>query len=263
MTNKKVVLHTVTKSEKDNEKERYLRALHSLGFSQNEAVVYVFLLEQGKEIGGSKIALATKLHRQYVYLSLPKLLTEGLIEEIGGIRKKYKAKSPVVLESLGRKQALRAHDAALLLQTISNIGNEQDFDVIQGEKAFRQFELDTARRKITENEYIIGGASEKFSALMGDDTKEYLEIKRKHGIRVRYLGTENEKSMYDQLLSTYPNQEYRFLTNLPQGSTHMVIRDESVSFYSFLTPPLIYTIYAKEVARNYRDFFMMLWNMAV
>lgn len=241
---------------------QYIDALTSLGFSSYEAGVYVYLLEQGREIGGTKIALATKLHRQYVYLALPRLLAEGLIEEIGGARKKYKARSPAVLESLGRRQALRAHDTADLLKSISNVGNEQDFDVVQGEKAFRRFELNVASRNLTKHEYIIGGASEKFREVMGDDSVEYLEIKKKYGVQVQYLGTDQERELYEKFVGVYQNQQYRFLAKLPEGNTHMVIRDESVSFYSFLNPPLIYTIYAKEVADNYRNFFMMLWEMA-
>jgi len=52
------------------------------------------------------------------------------------------------------------------------------------------------------------------------------------------------------------------MKDLPQGVTHMVIRKDLVLFYSFLTPPLVYVIKSETVAENYKQFFMMLWNMA-
>ena len=49
---------------------------------------------------------------------------------------------------------------------------------------------------------------------------------------------------------------------LPSGVTHIVIRDEIVSFFSFPNPPLVYVIKSPVVAQNYKAFFMMLWGMA-
>ena len=42
----------------------------------------------------------------------------------------------------------------------------------------------------------------------------------------------------------------------------MVIRDEIVSFFSFLNPPLVYVIKSPVVAQHYKAYFMMLWEMA-
>ena len=52
------------------------------------------------------------------------------------------------------------------------------------------------------------------------------------------------------------------MEKLPKGKTHMVICLDTVSFYSFLNPPLVYVVKSKEVAQNYKAFFMMLWEMA-
>lgn len=111
-------------------------------------------------------------------------------------------------------------------------------------------------------EFIIGGHSEGFSALMGDTLKEYLHEKNKKKIKVFYLGSENERELYKQYIGILPNQEYKFMQELPQGVAHMVIRNKSVLFFSFLNPPLLYIIKSPVVAENYKQFFMMLWNMA-
>ncbi len=40
-----------------------------------------------------------------------------------------------------------------------------------------------------------------------------------------------------------------------------VIRRETVRFYTFLNPPLVYIVKSPVIAQNYKDFFMMLWEM--
>ncbi len=238
--------------------------LKRFGLSESEAKIYVALLAYGKELGGTKLALRTELHRQYVYLALPNLLALGLIEEVGeGKHKKYKARPPIELEKIGRKRALEASDLARELNQISNIGNEQEFEVLQGVRAIQEYELSYAARAGEQTEeYILGGASALFSQVMEDALPEYLALKTERDIFVKYLGTVDEASSYTQFVGKYPNQEYRFMEKLPKGKTHMVIRPDTVSFYSFLNPPLVYVVKSPIIAENYKNFFLMLWEMA-
>lgn len=256
----------ITKSKpKDVEKitNPLLERLIAFGFSQTEANIYLYLLQKGTETGGSKIAVGTGLHRQYVYLALPRLIADGLVEEIAyGKQAKYKARTPQVIETLGRKKSLEAGDLARELNLVSNIGNEQEFEVLQGRRAIQQYELQYAMRAgEEEEECIIGGASTLYAELMDDVLDEYLEIKENNKTRVKYLGTDDERVFYEKYIGLFSNQEYRFLSKLPKGKTHMLVRKESVSFFTFLNPPLVYIVKSPQVAENYRQFFMMLWEM--
>lgn len=238
--------------------------LVSFGFTTSEAKIYVYLLEKGTASGGSKIAQSTGLHRQYAYLAIPKLIELGLVEEIPhGKQNRYMARPPIEIEKIGRKRALMAGDLARDLNSISNIGNEQDFEVIQGKKAIQQYETDYVDRALVgDEEFIIGGASSGFSAVMGDTLEDYLAEKQKKNIRVKYIGGNSEVESYKKYIGIYENQEYRFIKKLPEGVTHMVIRKDSVSFFSFLNPPLVYVVKSSVVAENYQRFFMMLWELA-
>ena len=257
MTVKKIV-----KSER--EENPLIKRLVDFGFSSAEACIYVYLLEKGSETGGSKIALGTGFRRQYVYVALSWLTEQGLVEHIPhGKQAKYKAKSPFELEKIGRKKALFASDLAKDLNVISAIANDQTFEVIQGEKAIAKHEVDlVVNADETWESYIIGGYSEGYTRVMGDYLDEYLSEMEKKKLPVKYLGSLDEKSLYDQYIGKFANQEYRFLEKLPKGVTHLVVRHDSVSFYSFLTPPLVYTVKSKVVAENYKQFFMMLWEIA-
>ncbi|MCB9815528.1 hypothetical protein H6785_03070 [Candidatus Nomurabacteria bacterium] len=242
-------------------KERLL----AFGLSNSEASVYLYLLQLGKEAGGSSIATAAKLHRQYVYSALPSLIETGLVEEVPkGKQSKYKANPPTAIEKLGRKQAVTATDLASDLNTISNIGNEQEFEVIQGERAMVEFEMDyVLSAKECSEELIIGGASGGFLKIMGESLEEYLSIKEERGIVVKYIGSNNEIAEFNKKTGKYSNQYHRFLNKLPDGTANMVVRSSEVCFYSFVHPPHVYVVKSKEVAEHYKAFFYMLWDMSI
>lgn len=256
---------TVKITKKSQEAENPLiKRLIEFGFSTAEAAIYVYLLEKGSEAGGSKIALGTGFRRQYVYVALSKLMDQGLVEHIPhGKQAKYKAKSPHELEKIGRKKALFASDLAKDLNIISAIADDQSFEVIQGEKAIGRHEVDlVVNADETWECYIIGGDTAGYSRVMGDYLDEYLSEMEQKKLPVKYIGSSDEKPLYSEYISKFGNQEYRFMEKLPKGVTHLVVRHDSVSFYSFLTPPLVYTVKSKVVADNYKQFFMMLWEMA-
>lgn len=240
-----------------------LERLVSFGFSPHGAIIYLYLLERGTDIGGSKIALGAKLHRQYVYLALPELIKSGLVEEIPhGKQARYRAKAPQIIETLGRKRAIEAGDLAHELNLISNIGNEQDFEVIQGKRAIQQHEMNLTERANDSWEcYIIGGGSVGYSELMGEYLKDHLDEMERKKLPIRYLGSASERPFYKDYIGRFENQKFRFLDKLPEGVTHLVVRQDSVSFYSFLNPPLVYVVKSKQIADNYRAFFNMLWEM--
>lgn len=254
----------MTNKKQPVENQTLIEELAVWGLSRPEAEVYVYLLQKTGESGGSKIALGTGLHRQYVYIALERLLALGLVESVPfGKHKKYKARSPLEIEKITRKKSLAASDLAHELNKISAIHNDQDFEVLQGAKQIQKYEIDYAYENAEgEEEYILGGNSEGFAALMGDELTEYLTEKNKKKIKTLYLGSENERDFYKTSIGLFPNQEYRFMKELPQGVTHMVVRKDTVLFFSFLTPPLVYVIKSQTVAENYKQFFMMLWNIA-
>ena len=257
MTDKKQLVNDV-------EENPLILRLVAFGFSLSEAKIYVYLLERGTNAGGSKIAQATGLHRQYVYVAIPRLVELGLVEEVPrGKQNRYIARPPSEIEKISRKRALMAGDLAHDLNAISNIGNEQDFEVIQGKKAIQQYEMDyVAQSNSGDEDCIIGGSSSGFSLVMEDMLDEYLSEKRRKNIHVKYIGGHTEASVHKEYFGMYQNQECRFLNKLPEGVTHMVIRKDSVCFFSFLNPPLVYVIKSSVVAENYKQFFMMLCDGA-
>jgi predicted transcriptional regulator len=252
----------MTNKKQTTENKSLIDEIVAWGLSKAEAEVYIYLIQKTGESGGSKIAIGAGLHRQYVYIALEKLITLGLVEAVAfGKHKKYKARSPLEIEKITRKRSVQANDLVHELDKISAIHNDQDFEVLQGAKQIQQYEMDYAYESIEgDEEFIIGGNSKGFETVMGDELDEYTNVKDKKRMRVLYIGGNTaEIERYREQTSFMA----RVLPGFPHGETHTVIRKDSVLFFSFLTPPLVYVIKSKTVADNYKQFFMMLWNIAV
>ena|SRR3989344_3480306 len=253
MTDKIPVKHT-----------RALDMLKTFGLSTNESLIYMYLLERGSEAGGSKIAVGAGIHRQYVYISMDKLLELGLVESVEhGKQKKYKAITPSQIEKLARRRIVEAEDIVRELNTFSTVGHEQDFEVVQGERAIQKFEIDRARSAPSETtQYFIGGGSEHFLRVMDEAYTEYAVLIKDKRIASKYIGAEHEIQMAQFYDKEQKKFEFRLLNGLSKGLVNVMIMGDTLSFYTYANPPILYVVKSKLVAESYKKFFDMLWVMA-
>jgi len=238
--------------------------LRGFGLTENEALVYTYLLERGMEVGGSKIAVGTGIHRQYVYISMTKLIELGLVEAIAhGKHKKYKAIAPSQIEKIARRRALESGDIVRELNTFSTIGHEQDFEIYVGDRQVKEYEANLiAELKEGEIQYVISGASRNFLAYFGDDY-EYLSTQAKQKkLTTYYVGGPHEKEPLATAQKINPYFNYRFLEGMPDGVTSTVVRQNGVVLYSLAKPVFVYVIHSKVVHDEYKKYFDMLWEMA-
>lgn len=238
--------------------------LQTLGLTENDAKVYTLLLERGVAMAPSKVAGRLELHRQYVHYSLQKLLSLGLIEEVPvGARTQYKALPPRYLTSIAKKQLENAEVAARELEKISSLGDEQDFEVYKGTRQVFEFEEQLVHSlPQDETQYIIGGGADSFINFFGDRYEEITHVAKGRGLKARYVGCKAEVAWLERAKAANKDFEYRILETLPKTSVQTAIRFDSVTFYSFGNPPLVYIIKSKTVYEDYKKFFDMLWNMA-
>lgn len=247
--------HTVTPHEEE---------LVAFGLTENEARIYLYLLERGTAVGGTKIALGTGIHRQYIYLVLPKLKELGLVEEVAeGKRAKYMGLSPAVLEKIARQKVYATESLIKNLKKVSRVGYEQESEVIVGQEGIARHELDFLREaKKGEEQYILGGNAQAFIDAMGDSYEEMLELDREKGIQTKYIGSLLDKNAQKAHIGRRGAFDTRYLAKMPEGITHIVIRRDRVVFYSFLNPATLHLIKSAVVAENFKQFFLMLWDIA-
>mgnify|MGYP003393995505 CR=1 FL=1 len=249
------------------EKKRYKKSIEMLrkfGLTSNEALIYAFLLENGAEVGGSKISVSTSLHRQYVYTSLKKLIELGLVETVvHGKRKKYLAITPSEIEKIAKRRVIEAEDIVKELNTFSTVGHEQDFEVVQGERAIQKFEIYRTREaKVGTMQYFIGGGSENFVRVMGEAYNEYATLTKVKKIGSQYIGAEHELGLAKFFDAKQKMFDFRIMNGLPKSLVNVMIMDGTLSFYTYANPPILYVVKSKLIAESYKKFFDMLWVMA-
>ena len=244
--------------------ERSYEMLIRFGLTQNEAKIYIYLIERGTPLGGSKIALGTGIHRQYVYICLLRLVELGLVESVmSGKQNKYKGVSQSQIEKIARRRVSDAEELVRELDTFSAVGHEQDFEVYQGGRELQNFEIDFAR-KISEGDvqYVIGGAADYFYDAMEDRYGEFVEIIKNKKFITHYIGPKEELNALMKAKNAHPGFIYKTIPGFPKGITNTVIRDGSIAIYTFANPPLVYVIKSKITAENYKKYFDMLWKLA-
>lgn len=246
------------------EKSPYTERLSQFGLTDNDSAIYLFLLERGEAYGGSKIAARLGIHRQYVYTSLQKLMGMELVEQVGeGPRPKYQALPPQQLAHLARKRLQDTESTVRELDLISGVGATQDFEIYRGRKQIYDFE-ESVVHGLKENEvqYIIGGGAETFITFYGDDYEPISAVAKAKGLTTKYVGSPAEVEWLKRAQAAVGNFDYRILPTLPKVTVQTVIRFNTVTFYSFGTPPLVYIIKSKVAFEDYKKFFEMLWDMA-
>lgn len=238
--------------------------LAQFGLTENDSAVYLFLLERGAAFGGSKIAASLSLHRQYVHNSLQKLLSLGLIEQpVKGPRPKFQSLPPQQLTHLARKRLQDTESAVRELDLLSAVGANQDFEIYRGKQQILDFEENLVENlPEREVQHVIGGGSEAFIQFYGPDYERISGIAREHKLQTRYVGCPAEREWLEHAKRVLKDFEYRILPVMPKTSVQTVIRFNTVTFYSFGTPPLVYIIKSGSVYEDYKKFFEMLWNMA-
>ncbi len=238
--------------------------LESVGLTANDSAVYIYLLESGASMTGSKIALVNGLHRQYVYNSLSKLEKMGLVEFIeDGNKLRCRALPPVQITKLAQKKLSEAEDIEKELKTISTVGAEQDFEVYMGERQVRDYETRLVENlPLNTEQYIIGGSSDIFVKFFGEQYYELALTTNKKGLKSYYIGCPEEMPWPQTCKEAHNNFDYVILDSLPRTVVSTVVRFDTVAMYSMIAPPLVYVIKSKRVADDYKKFFDMLWNMA-
>ncbi len=241
-----------------------LSSLVKFGLSENETRVYLYLLERGEAVGGTKIAAGTSIHRQYIYIVLPKLLEMGLVEEVSfGKRAKYIALSPNRLERIARDRVKATESLIENLNRISKIGHEQESEVLFGLRDLVEHEYQFEdNAEMGEKQYIIGGNGDAFIDITEDHYHRLKQLDEKKKIVTYYIGSKKDKADEKLHLGRENRYHMRYLEKMPEGILHTVIREDRVCFFSFLKPPTVHVIKSKVVADNYKEFFMMLWEMS-
>lgn len=246
------------------------RKLNELGFSEAEALVYMFLVKNGAA-GVQTITDAVDLPRSTVNLSVEKLVEGGLITFFTrGKRKNY---VPSKLENLmnffiPEEQAIQNKKRAVqsLLPDLESIfylqvkssGNVEFMEGEEGLQKLYDLTLESEDKEILR----LSIASEKFN-FIPEFLKDYVSKKNKLGIKTRIIVPNTEFSMSLKDGDMEDNRETRYLDKnsynpdialaVWDGNVAMTVWDKNLK--TILLKSEIHAVFFKSI-------FEILWGIS-
>ena len=238
--------------------------LQELGLSENEAKLYVALLELGPSTTGP-IIKKTGLYRVIVYDTLEKLLKLGLVNySLQKNIKRFEAEDPKQLIELVKNKEIIARSVVEDLQKIkSEEPSEQGVFVYEGWKGIRTAQENYFKimKRGAGGEYLMVGASRELHKKLDAFLNYFHERRSKIGIPAKLLFNENNRK-FGKLKNQYKPVQVRFMPS-------KIITPSWVSTYKDMVligvaedTPMAFFIKNKAIAESYRQYFYFMWEQS-
>lgn len=239
--------------------------LQQLGFSQNEAKVYLALLELGETSAGNLIK-KTGLHRNIVYTELDRLAGKQLLMKIRKNRKTYfiPLNPKKLLQDLKAKEARLIEQLPLLVELYKKRPSE--IIVYEGVRAWQDFWTEAVRNypKGSTN-YVAGTVGKRWYELWENQRlyQEFLRLRRQRRINWKMIvykvaeEPELESWRQDPELT-----EIRILDRDFSRRGNFQIWDKALILHSAETPPFIIEIRNEVLKDIFQQYFEFLWEFA-
>lgn len=238
------------------------KVLEELGFSRNEAKVYLALLELGSATA-TKISDKSKIHRTTVYDCLERLVKKGFASYIIKEDKKcFKATNPENLFGIIREKEELLKSIIPELRLSKRLAPEEVkasiYEGMSGIKAITEDILATLK----EGEKVITFGNPKDTNIK---LKSFVEIYHKRRIAKKitqihiYNEDANERIAH---LKKLPYTEAGFLPKKYDSPAATTVYDNKVAFFIWSEKPFAILIESEKMASAYRRYAELLWEMA-
>jgi len=224
--------------------------LQKLGLTDNEARVYLALLELGPSLAG-QISRKTGIHRRNVYDITERLIKKGLIGYIiKNNRRLFEAVNPERLKEVLREQQQELEESmpnlTLLYKKTKEKQETNFYKGIEGLKTIFQDQLET-------KEILILGASSSAFEILPFYFKWYDKDRVKRKIKVRIIANKDFNKKI-------PLADIRYLPEKYANPLAINIYGDKVAIILWKKPPLAIVIKEQEIAESYRKYFELMWQ---
>ena len=241
------------------------KKLQELGLTENESLIYLFLLKKGETTTGS-IIKETQIANSRVYESLNSLIGKGLVSyNVQKDGKHFQAESPTKFNEIEEQRKKKIQELIPQLNSLKN--SEQKETTTAVYEGFEGFK--TAFKKIIDDcpaggkIDIMGFTEPKYSS---ESLKLFLDninlkcVQKKQKLRFIldeaggvWQGKEREKIKYNEV-------KY-----LPKGyitPAAMDIFEDYVYIFLWEEKPFVFMIKNKMIAESFKAYFNVLWSIA-
>ena len=244
------------------------KVIQQLGLNEREAKVYLATLELGGETI-KRIAEKAKLERTGTYYLIEGLIEKGLMAiSFRGKRKIYLATDPKKLISLEEEKLKNLKEILPNLEAIANLREiKPNIRFYEGKEGLREIYEDTIKtlKKLPEKEreILAYAAAESVYSLFPEHTKEFINIRIKNKIRIRWIAPDTDFArsfLQDQKkasreLRLVPKDKYPL-------ETEMDIYDGKIALYGLKEDLIGVIIEHPAIAKTQREIFDLAWEAA-
>jgi sugar-specific transcriptional regulator TrmB len=229
-----------------------IEELNEIGLTDNEAKVYLALLDLGPSLAG-QISRKTGMHRRTVYDTTEMLIKKGLIGYIlKNNRRYFEASNPNrILEILNEKKDLVTPIVSGLRDKFEGVKEKQETNFYKGKEGLKNIFEDQLNAK----EILIIGASPDAYDILKFYFKWYDQKRKKKKIKSRILA-------YDKKIQKIDLADIRYLPQKYSNPVAVNIYDDKVAIILWATKPIAILIKEKEIADAYRNYFELMWKLA-
>ena len=235
--------------------------LEEFGLTKTEEKIYLALTRLGPSFV-SEIIKKTQLHRTTVYDVLDRLLEKGFVSFIIKNKiKEYSATSSSKLLEIALEEEGKAKEkhklAEDVIKKINSLKGEskstspaQIFVGFQGERNIMKDIVDTGK------DFYVLGSQGKFKEDLALYTEQWARQRREKNILAKILATEGTETPIWKL------NKIKFLPKEYQSPAATIIYGNKVAIFIHEEPILIVLIESEKLAKSYRNYFNLLWEIA-
>jgi len=248
------------------------KELQQLGYSLNQAKIYLALLELGQTTVGP-IIKKTGLHRQVVYNTLEELEKLDLIQATTkNNRQNFAIIDPrKIIENITKKQNLAEDLLPELLAKQKKGSASQEVKIYEGIEGFQAMHYNNIKNTPVNGEYLVLSAgADRWVPIMEANNfiYKYEKLRLDKNIQIRLLSYEDMRPNWDKIKDVYGQGEKnkKFVRYLPKSFNNPVgiqIYTDRVALISYIDPLIVVEIKNMHFVRIFRQYFENLWNQEV
>jgi sugar-specific transcriptional regulator TrmB len=251
-----------------------LEELKKIGLSENEAKVYLALLELGSATA-QEIAQKSGVNRPTTYVQLDSLIKMGLVSsfEKAPANKKRKPKTffriedPEYLKRLVSREKLQVQEREVVLKDIlpelgrlfAVAGERPRVRFFEGKEGLITMREEFLKTKDKEIE-VITSADAIQEVFSEKERRDYMQRRAQKGIKVREIYT---RKMGKSMTPIRPLTESRFIPeNLFPVNSHIIIYSNNIAIAAMKGKLIGVVIESQEIAKSMRSIFNLAWQAA-
>ena len=239
-----------------------IEQLESLHLSQNEAKVYLALLEIGQTSAGS-IIKKVQLHRSVVYESLDKLIYKKLVFKLTKNAISYfQATNPERLVQNIENEKQIAKDILPSLRSMIDT-TLPEITIHEGIEAYKRFWIDAySSLPVGSTDYVAGSISSKWQDYLGkNDLRKILKIQIRQKIKWKMI-VYDPSDIGTELLPNNPELvDYRIIqSDFTKEGNYNIFNNDILILHSIIEPMII-EIKNKSLVKVFKHNFDILWKL--